>query len=298
MQTKNQIRQLLESVGVEPNKRLGQHFLIDLNLMRLIVDCADIRENDIVLEAGCGTGSLTEALVERAGRVVAVELDKNLFGLLQEQIGQSENIDLINGDVLKSKHTINQNVVSALLLARENFSGRILLVANLPYNIASPLMINMVTGPMIADAMFVTVQKEVAERMTAETGSGDYGILSILLKATGEVEIIKILKPSVFWPHPQVDSAMVRYVRNAEKSDRIVNMDLFTEIVHHFFAHRRKTLLSSSKMFHGRLEKIKKWQEIFEKCSINPALRPEQINPEEYINIAGIIEKITGSIDD
>ena len=291
MQTKNQIRQLLESVGIEPNKRLGQHFLIDLNLMRLLVDSADIRENDIVLEAGCGTGSLTEALVERAGRVVAVEIDKNLFGLLQEKLGQIENLDLINGDVLKSKHTINQNAVSELSLAREKFLGRILLVANLPYNIASPLMVNLVTGPMIADAMFVTVQKEVAERMTAETGSGDYGILSILLRATGDVEIIKILKPSVFWPHPQVDSAMVRFVRDRKKSDRIVNMDLFTEIVHHFFAHRRKTLLSSSKMFHGRLEKIQKWPEIFEKCSINPTLRPEQISPDDYINIARNVGK-------
>jgi len=292
MQTKNQIRQLLESVGIEPNKRLGQHFLIDLNLMRLLVDSADIRENDIVLEAGCGTGSLTEALVERAGRVVAVELDKNLFGLLQEQLGQKDNLDLINGDVLKSKHTINQNVVSALLLKREKFSGRILLVANLPYNVASPLMVNLVTGPMIADAMFVTVQKEVAERMTAETGGGDYGILSILLKATGDVEIIKILKPSVFWPHPQVDSAMVKFVRNAEKSGRIVNIDLFTEIVHHFFAHRRKTLLSSSKMFHGRLEKIRTWPKIFEKCSINPTLRPEQISPDEYIKIIANIGEV------
>ena len=290
MQTKNQIRQLLESVGIEPNKRLGQHFLIDLNLMRFLVDCADIRENDIVLEAGCGTGSLTEALVERAGRVVAVELDKNLFGLVQERLGEKENLDLISGDILKSKHIINQNVVSALSLARKKFSGRFLLVANLPYNIASPLIINLITGPIKADAMYVTVQKEVAERMTAETGSSDYGILSILLRATGDVDILKILKPSVFWPHPQVDSAMVRFVRNEKKFVRIADMDLFTEIIHHFFAHRRKTLLSSSKMFHNRLEKIQNWQEIFEKCSINPALRPEQISPDEYINIAWFVK--------
>ena len=293
MQTKNQIRQLLESVGIEPNKRLGQHFLVDLNLMRLLVDSADIQNNDIVLEVGCGTGSLTEALVARAGRVVAIEIDKNLFGLLQKQLGQNENLDLINSDVLKSKHTINQNVVNALSVARKKFSGRFLLVANLPYNIACPLMINLVTGPMIADAMFVTVQKEVADRMTAQTASGDYGILSILLKATGDVETIRILKPSVFWPHPQVDSAMVKFNRDRKKSNRIKNIDLFTEMVHHFFAHRRKTLLSSSRMFHGRLERVQKWLEIFEKCSINPSLRPEQISPDEYINIARNIEKIS-----
>ncbi|MHC4325354.1 MAG: rRNA adenine N-6-methyltransferase family protein, partial [Planctomycetota bacterium] len=113
-----------------------------------------------------------------------------------------------------------------------------------------------------------------------------YGILSIFLGATGAVKTIRTLKPAVFWPQPQVDSAMVGFVRNQAKSDRIANMELFSEIVHLFMGHRRKTLLSCSKLARGKLEKINNWSAIFEQCSINPKKRPETLNPEEFIAIA------------
>jgi len=163
MQTKREIRQLLLSAGVRPNGHLGQHFLIDLNLMRLLVDSANIRKDDIVLEVGCGTGSLTQALVEKAGQIVAVELDRNLFEIAENQLAHANNIKLINTDILASKHTIHPAVTDAIAAAHEQRSGRILLVANLPYNVASPVMMNLLTGPITADAMVVTVQKEVAD---------------------------------------------------------------------------------------------------------------------------------------
>ena len=119
MQTKQQIRQLLLSAGLSPNKRLGQHFLIDLNLMRLLVDSADIQGNDIVLEVGCGTGSLTEALIERAGMTISVELDRNLAEIVQRQLAQDENFELIGTDILDSKNTINPAVTDSLARARE-----------------------------------------------------------------------------------------------------------------------------------------------------------------------------------
>ena len=286
MQTKRQIRDLLSSVGVSPNKRLGQHFLIDLNLMRLLVDSANIQKEDVVLEVGCGTGSMTEALTRKAGRVIAVELDRNLSKIAQKQLSDAENLQLINTDILESKHILNHTVVSALALAREECRGRILLVANLPYDVASSLLMNLITGPTIADAMYVTVQKEVADRMADAPASGNYGILSIFLGATGDVKTIRTLKPAVFWPQPQVDSAMVGFVRNKAKSDRIENMELFSEIVHLFMGHRRKTLLSCSKLARGRLLKIANWPEIFEQCCINPKQRPETLSPEDYIKIA------------
>jgi len=286
MQTKRQIQNLLLSVGISPNKRFGQHFLIDLNLMRLLVDSANIQKDDVVLEVGCGTGSMTGALAEKAGRVIAVELDPNLSEIAQKQLSAVENLKLINTDILQNKHTLNQAVVSALVLARDEYSGRILLVANLPYDVASSLLMNLLTGPTIADAMYVTVQKEVADRMTAAPASGNYGILSIFLGATGDVKTIRTLKPAVFWPQPQVNSAMVSYVRNQVKSNRIANMELFSEIVHLFMGHRRKTLLSCSKLAHGKLVKIADWREIFMQCSINPKQRPETLSPEEYIAIA------------
>jgi 16S rRNA (adenine1518-N6/adenine1519-N6)-dimethyltransferase len=286
MQTKRQIRDLLSSAGISPNKRLGQHFLIDLNLMRMLVDSANIQKGDVVLEVGCGTGSMTEALGEKAGRVIAVELDRNLSEIAGDQLAKSYNIKIINTDILESKNELSRTVTEALACACKKYPGRILLVANLPYNVASPVMMNLVAGPTIVDAMYVTVQKEVADRMTAAPASSNYGILSIFLSAAGDMKTIRTLKPTVFWPPPQVDSAMVCFVRNRAKSDRIKNMELFNEIVHLFMGHRRKTLLSCSKLARGRLAKITNWPEIFEQCSINPKKRPETLSPEDYIALA------------
>jgi 16S rRNA (adenine1518-N6/adenine1519-N6)-dimethyltransferase len=286
MQTKRQIQQLLSSAGARPKGHFGQHFLIDLNLMRLLVDSANIQKDDIVLEVGFGTGSLTEALAEKAGRIIAIEIDPILFGIAEKRFAQAENIELIHGDILESKHTLNRSITDALAVAREQWSGRILLVANLPYVVASPLMMNLVMGPTIVDGMVITVQKEVAERMTARPATDHYGTLSIILDAMGDTETIRTLKPAVFWPRPQVDSAMVRYVRRKEKAGQITNMEMFSEIVHLFFGHRRKTLLSCSKLARGELVKIANWPKIFEKCHIDPTKRPEQISTNNYVAIA------------
>jgi 16S rRNA (adenine1518-N6/adenine1519-N6)-dimethyltransferase len=285
MQTKRDIQQLLLSAGVRPNRHLGQHFLIDLNLMRLLVESADIQKNDIVLEVGCGTGSLTEALAERAGRTIAVEIDRNLFEIVEKRFAQTENIELIHCDILESKHTMNRSVTDALAVARQQWSGRTLLVANLPYIIASPVMMNLVTGPTVVDGMVITVQKEVAERMTARPATDHYGTLSVLLGATGDVETIRALKPAVFWPRPQVDSAMVRFVRKKTKAEQIMNRALLSEIVHLFIGHRRKTLLSCSKLARGELGKIANWPRIFEQCRIDPTKRPEQLSADDYVAI-------------
>ncbi len=288
MQTKRQIQQLLASAGASPRKRLGQHFLIDLNLMRLLVDSANITNNDIVLEVGCGTGSLTEALIEKAGMVIAVELDRTLAEIAQSRLANAENIELINTDILENKNTLNRTVTKALESARKKNQGRVLLVANLPYNAASPTILNLVTGPMVADAMYVTVQKEVADRMTAGPASSDYGSLSIFLAAAGDVKTLRILKPTVFWPQPQVDSAMVKFVRDQEKLKHIENMEFFSQAVHLFMGHRRKTLIACSKLACGKLAKINNWPEIFERCSIDPKQRPENLGADEYIAIANL----------
>ena len=289
MHTKQQIQRLLASAGVSPNKRLGQHFLIDLNLMRLLVDAANISSDDIVLEVGCGTGSLTEALAEEAGRTIAVERDRNLAEIAERQLANAANVEIINADILEKKSILNHAVAGALESARKKCRGRILLVANLPYNVASPVILNLVTGPTVVDGAYVTVQKEVADRMTAAPGSRDYGTLSIFLGATGEVKTIRVLKPTVFWPQPVVDSAMVSFARNRAKSDRIENMELFRETVNLFMGHRRKTLTSCSRLAGGRLAKIGNWPDIFEACSIDPTQRPGQLGAEDYISIANAL---------
>jgi len=291
VQTKRQIQQLLESAGVRPNKRLGQHFLIDLNLMRLLVDSADIQKDDVVLEVGCGTGSLTGVLAQKAGRVTAVEFDRNLIEIARGQLEKIKNIDFINTDILEDKKTISHTVTNALNHALEKHCGRFLLVANLPYNVASPVILNLIKGSIAADEMYVTVQKEVADRMTASPGSKNYGILSIFLGATGSVRTIRRLKPAVFWPRPNVDSAMVGFIRDSTKACRIKNMELFGKIVSFFMGHRRKTLLACSKLAHERFIKAQNWSEIFDKCSIDSSQRPEQLCPGKYLRLAEYVEK-------
>jgi len=288
MQTKQQIQQMLASAGVRPNKRRGQHFLVDLNLMRLLIDSASIGKDDIVLEVGCGTGSLTQPLAEKAGKVIAVEVDELIAKIAERELAKAENVEVINVDVLEGKHTINRAVTGAVKSACKSCAGRLLLVANLPYSVASPLMMNLIIGDMKADGMYVTVQKEVSQRMTAGPGSSDYGILSIFMAATGDVKMKRTLKPTVFWPQPQVDSAMVSFVRNEQKVSRIRNMELFSKVVNLFMGHRRKMLKGCTKFATGVLVEIDNWQDVFTRASVEAKVRPERLSAEDYIAIANL----------
>ena len=319
MQTKHQIQELLSSAGVSPNRRLGQHFLVDLNLMRLLVDSADPGRDDVVLEVGCGTGSLTQALAERAGAVVAVEIDRTLGPIAESQLAGCENVRIVNSDVLSGKGTLNPAVVEALEQARTSLEGmgrigpigpiqgaprgslreqgRFLLVSNLPYDVASPVMIDLVKGPPVADAMAVTVQKEVAERMVAGPGSRDYGTLSIFLQAAGDVEILRILKPSVFWPAPGVDSAMVRFVRNEHKVRQIEDTAILSDVVGLFMGHRRKMLRACLKTVPAGLGDRDLWLQILEEQSIDPTLRPGDLSPRQYVELANACHRRMGRRD-
>jgi 16S rRNA (adenine1518-N6/adenine1519-N6)-dimethyltransferase len=287
MQSKSQIYELLLSAGVKPNKRFGQHFLIDLNLMRLLLDTAELTKDDIVLEVGCATGSLTEGIAEKAGFCVAVEIDAVLANIAREQLADCQNVEIIAADALKNKFEINPVVLDALNHARTNYTGRLLLIANLPYAAGTPIMLNLITGPLEVDAMFVTVQKEVAQRMLAHEGSKDYGILSILLWAAGDLKHIRTLKPSVFWPQPQVNSAMISYIRNPEKVRQIKCLETLATVAGALLQHRRKMLKSGCKLLKGKFEEID-WPAIFEKCGVDPSLRPDQITQEQFVAIANL----------
>lgn len=288
MQTKQDIELLLAGAGTQPNRRLGQNFLIDLNLMRLLVDAAHINEQDVVLEVGTGTGSFSEAIAEQCGRLITVEYDTTLFKIAQSQLAKFDNITQFNMDVLENKNAIHQEVLDAVKAAQNKFAGRFLLVANLPYNVGSCVMANLISGPLVADGMSVTVQKEVADRMAALPNHPDYGTLSILMAATGNVHILRKLPASVFWPRPQVESAMVSYERVAEKAAQIHDMRTFREVISLFMGHRRKMLRACVKFTEGNLEKVRHWGDIFEEAIVDPHCRPEELTPKQYINIANL----------
>lgn len=287
MQTKHEIENILASAGTAPNKRLGQNFLIDLNLMRKLIDAAEIQSNDVVLEVGCGTGSFTEGLSEVAGFLVGVEYDNILAPIVQRNFEDNQNVKIINADILENKNTLCYEAVESVKQAQTKLGGRILLVANLPYNVAASIMANMITGDqLMGDVMYVTVQKEVAERMAAHAGDKRYGTLSIIMAATGKTEIIRVLPASVFWPKPKVESAMVKYQRDEEKAARIKDMHTFREVVSLFMGHRRKMLKATTKFADGNLAEIKNWPEIFNQCKIDPTLRAEKLSPQDYITLA------------
>ena len=293
MQTKQDIERLLAGAGTHPKHHLGQNFLIDLNLMRLLIQAAHLNEQDVVLEVGTGTGSFTQGIAEQCGRLITVEFDTTLFNVAQTQLNTFDNITAFNMDILKNKNTIQKEVLDAMQNACNEFSGRFLLVANLPYNVGSSVMANLIAGPVVADGMFVTIQKEVADRMAAAPGHTDYGTLSILMAATGTVRLLRKLPGSVFWPRPQVDSAMVSFERDPEKVRQIHDMYTFRKVIGLFMSHRRKMLKACTKFTEGTLEKVRHWAEVFEEAVVDPHKRPEELTPQEYVNIANLCYKQT-----
>ena len=288
MQTKQDIEKLLAGAGTTPNRRLGQNFLIDLNLMRCLLDTAHIGNQDVVLEVGTGTGSFTEGIAALCGRVITVEYDDTLYAIAKKQLEKFDNVIQFNMDVLENKNTIHQEILDTIQETRQAYAGRLLLVANLPYNVGSCVMANLITGPVTADAMYVTVQKEVADRMAATPNHDDYGTLSILMAATGHVHYLRKLPPTVFWPRPQVESAMVSYERNPVKIAEIHDMQTFREVIGLFMSHRRKMLRACVKFAENNLAGVRHWNDIFDEAFVDPHKRPEEITPIQYIAIANL----------
>ncbi len=209
MQTLAEIKGLLAARGLAPRKSLGQNFLIDMNLVRKLVDAAAVKPGDRVLEVGPGTGTLTEELLERGCSVVACELDRGLAALLRERLGPKfpGAFTLVEGDCLESKHALSPEVARAL------GAGPFALVANLPYNAATPLMLTLLIDHPACGSMHVTVQRELADRLLAGPGSKEYGPLGVVARTVAEVARVAVLPPECFWPRPDVTSAMVSIIR-------------------------------------------------------------------------------------
>lgn len=244
VQTKKEIEAALASADVRPLKRFGQNFLIDGNLMRRLADCAEIQPADRVLEVGPGTGGLTDLLADRAAYVVCVEIDRTLAGIVRDRFADRPHVRIIEGDVLHGKHHLNPEV-AAVLAENPSGGGAWKLVANLPYQAATPLVMNLLTDYPQVRRLCFTVQAEVADRITADPGGRDFGPLSIVVQMLSTVHVVARLGPHLFWPRPKVDSAMLRLDVHDPPPALAGCVRAFSEFVRAVFDHRRKTLRSA-----------------------------------------------------
>jgi 16S rRNA (adenine1518-N6/adenine1519-N6)-dimethyltransferase len=256
-QTLSFLMRRFKETGIRPHTKLGQNFLIDLNLLHFLFEAAAVTRDDVVLEVGTGTGSLTALLAQQAASVITVEIDRSVFQLASEELYRFDNVVMLQADALRSKNHLNPAVRDAVAAQLAAAPGRRLkLVANLPYNIATPLMSNLLHEETPPCSMTVTIQKELAERIVAQPGSKDYGALSIWMQAQCRVEILRILPPTVFWPRPKVFSAFVQVTLDESLRQRIPDRAFFHSFVRAMFLHRRKflrsELVSATK---GRLDK-------------------------------------------
>jgi 16S rRNA (adenine1518-N6/adenine1519-N6)-dimethyltransferase len=241
-QSKSQLERLLEAAGASPRKRYGQCFLIDRNLMRKLVESAEISPDDWVLEVGCGAGSLTSLLSSVAKHVIVSEIDAAMVGLATDHLGDRRNVDLIHGDALHNKSTMAPAVVKAMRVSRESTTGLGMLVANLPYDVATSLVVNLLIGDFGIERFCFTVQAEVADRFLAGVGTSDYGPVSIISQSLAIGRRIARVPPEAFWPRPRVQSAMVRLDRLPREALRINDAAGFSQFLRTVFQTRRKTL--------------------------------------------------------
>jgi 16S rRNA (adenine1518-N6/adenine1519-N6)-dimethyltransferase len=270
-QTKHEIQAILAAAETHPRYRFGQNFMIDGNLVRLVADAGEIVPGDLVVEVGPGTGTLTDELLARGGEVVAVEIDRDLAGALRQRFADEPRFRLIEGDALAGKHAINDELLTVLRAA----VGRPRkLVANLPYNIASPLVIELLIEGL--DLLAFTVQKEVGDRLRGAAGSDAYGPLGVMAQMLSKVEILRTLPPQAFWPPPKIESALVRVRRD----DRLgKNATAFGVFVHQLFSARRKTLRKALAQAGYAAD------ELIAGHGLNPQSRPETIAPDSLLQL-------------
>lgn len=245
-QTQSYLMELLVSQGLRAKKEFGQNFLIDLNLLELLVNSARIARNDVVLEVGAGTGGLTSRLVREAGHVVSIEIDHGFFALASSEVESAQNITLLRTDVLAGKNKIEPAVMEAVSNAMSRLGvDHYHLVANLPYDVASAVIANTILHDIPIRSLTFTVQLEVGERIVASPGSKDFGPLSVLAQTVGSASIIRTLSPKAFWPRPKVDSAFVRIDIDPQREPDREELRRYHRFIRDLFTHRRKNLRGS-----------------------------------------------------
>lgn len=277
-------RAILEKYGFSFKKSLGQNFLIDTNILHSIVQAAEIDDQSGVIEIGPGIGALTEQLAKVAQRVVAFEIDQRLIPILKDTLHPYKNVSIINEDVLKAdlKHIVHTY-----------FDGfqRLNVVANLPYYVTTPILIQLLQSGINFQHIVIMIQKEVADRLAAKPGTKDYGSLTVMMHYYCQPSIVKIVPKHVFIPKPQVDSAIVKLSMREKPPVHVDDENFFFKLVRASFAQRRKTLQNN--LMHQLMTKDNKQLllGVFEETGIDGGRRGETLSIEEFALLSNALRK-------
>lgn len=262
-------------------KKYGQNFLIDSHVLEKIMDAAETGKDDCVVEIGPGIGTMTQYLAERAGEVVAVEIDKNLIPILTETLADYKNVSIINEDILK---------VDLNRIVEEKNGGRpVKIVANLPYYITTPIIMGLFENHVPVKSITVMVQKEVADRMQVGPGTKDYGALSLAVQYYAKPEIVSIVPPNCFIPRPNVASAVIRLTCHEKKPVEVKDEKGMFALIRASFNQRRKTLANSLSNAQNLSLTREQVTEALESMQLSPTIRGEALTLEQFAALADIL---------
>lgn len=278
--------EILKKYQFSFQKKFGQNFLIDTHVLDKIIRAADIGKDDMVLEIGPGIGTMTQYLAEAAGKVVAVEIDRNLIPILCDTLGSYENVRIINEDVLK--------LDLRKLVQEENEGKPVKVVANLPYYITTPIIMGLFEGSVPVSSITVMVQKEVAERMKSGPGNKDYGALSLAVQYYADTYLVANVPPNCFMPRPKVGSAVIRLTRHERAPVEAEDEKLMFDIIRAAFNQRRKTLangLNNSDKLDFPKETI---VNVIERLGKGAGVRGEMLTLKEFADLSNMLSRISG----
>ncbi|QKQ06494.1 16S rRNA (adenine(1518)-N(6)/adenine(1519)-N(6))-dimethyltransferase RsmA [Staphylococcus saprophyticus] len=285
--TPTRTKALLNQYGFNFKKSLGQNFLIDVNIIHNIIDASDIDEQTGIIEVGPGMGSLTEQLAKSAKKVRAFEIDQRLIPVLKDTMGPYDNVTVINEDILKADiaHYVTEHLADC---------EKIMVVANLPYYITTPILLNLMQQKLPIDGYVVMMQKEVGERLNAQVGTKAYGSLSIVAQYYTETSKVLTVPKSVFLPPPNVDSIVVKLMKRPTPIVDIDDENKFFKMTKAAFSQRRKTINNNyqSLFVNGKVnkEKILEW---LEAAGIDPRRRGETLSIKEFANLYNELQNFT-----
>lgn len=275
--------EVINKYGFTFQKRFGQNFLIDEHVLNKIIDAALIEENDGVIEIGPGIGTMTERLCEKAKKVVAVEIDKDLIPILSETLSEYDNVKIINDDVMK---------LDLEALIRDEFEGmNVRVVANLPYYITTPIVMALLESRLNISSITIMVQKEVAERMQAGPGTKDYGALSLAVQYYADTYIAANVPPNCFMPRPKVGSGVIRLSVHKTPAVKVTNEKLMFSIIRAAFNQRRKTLVNAVNNFEGLSYTKEQVTNVLLKMGLPETVRGEALSLSQFAELANLLNE-------